>query len=417
MGRRVVVTGMGVVSPVGIGKEEFWKSLTEGKSGIGKMTKIDASGLEVKIAAEIKDFDPEKYGIPKKLSNDVDSFTLYALVAAREALKEAGITEQNGKMDDYGIIIGTGVGGMETLEKQEKKIHEKGPRLVSAKTIPRLMPNAAAGQISIFNQFCGPSYIVSSACASGAHAIADAYKLIMDGDANVVLTGGTEAPITMVGIASFEHMGALTKSWNDEPERASRPFDAKRDGFVIGEGAGMLVIEEIEHAKRRNARIYAEVAGYGMTSDAYHITAPDGSGEGAYRAMKKALEKAGIPKEDVDYINAHGTSTQYNDRVETIAIKRLYEGDKEKIPPISSTKSMTGHMIGAAGGIEGIVSILTIERGIIPPTINYENPDPECDLDYVPNKALVKKVNVVMSNSLGFGGHNCALVFKRYEKD
>jgi beta-ketoacyl-acyl-carrier-protein synthase II len=417
MERRVVVTGIGVVSPIGIGKEEFWNSLVEGKSGIGLITRFDASNYKSKIAGEIKNFEPIHYLKPKEIRK-TDLFSQYAIAATKEAVKDANLedvlTREEGKYK-RGINIATGVGGLKKIEDQKKILLEKGPDKVSPYTIPALMGNAATGIISIEYKLCGPQGCDVLACASSAKAIINSYRAILLCDAELMITGGSEASITSLGVSAFAQMNALSTR-NNEPEKASRPFDKNRDGFVISEGSAILVLESLEHATERNANIYAEIIGYGLTGDGHQMTAPDPSGKGAYMAMKMALEKAELSTEQVDYINAHGTSTQLNDKIETLAIKELFKEYAKKIP-ISSTKSMTGHLLGAAGGIEAIVCIMTINRGIIPPTINLESPDPECDLDYVPKTARKKEVNVAMSNSFGFGGHNCVLEFKRYQKE
>ncbi len=410
--RRVVVTGLGAITPVGTGVQKFWENLIAGVSGIDIIKRFDPieAGLTVHIAAEVKDFEPERY-FDKKEAQKVSDFIKFAVAASEEAIKDSGLLES--KYDPYrvGVIIGTGIGGLRDIEEQQKVLMEKGPRRVSPFFIPYGISNMASGLVAIRFGFKGPNYCVVSACATGNHAIGDALRLIQKGDIDVAIAGGCESAITPLGIAGFAVMRALSTR-NHEPQKASRPFDKDRDGFVMGEGAGILVLEEYEHAKARGAKIYAELVGYGATDDAYHITAPCADGEGAYMCMKLALEDAGIRPEDVDYINAHGTSTPLNDKSETLAIKRLF-GEHAYRLKISSNKSMIGHLLGAAGAVEAVATVKTIETGIIPPTINLENPDPECDLDYVPNKAIESPVRYALSNSFGFGGTNACLVFKK----
>ncbi len=413
MKRRVVVTGMGVVSPVGVGTRLFWKSLTSGKSGIDTVTKFDTTDFPVKIGGEVKNFEKEAY-IDKKLLNRLDDFTIFALVAADEAIKDAGLEDGIENMDRFGAVIGSGVGGLKTLETQIARLISRGPRTVSPFFVPMHIADIAPGHVSIRWGLKGPNYSVVSACATASNAIGDAMRLIQHGDADVIISGGTEAPITSIAYAGFANMKALSRR-NDEPQKSSRPFDADRDGFVMGEGAGLIVLEEAEHAQSREAEIYGEAVGYGATADAYHITQPAPGGEGAIRAMKHAIADAGIEAKAVDYINAHGTSTQYNDKNETTAIRAVF-GDHADTLMVSSTKSMTGHLLGASGGIEAIACLQTIRTGTIPPTINYETPDPDCDLNYAPNKIVTKEVNVAMSNTFGFGGHNAVLILKRWEK-
>ena len=412
MKRRVVITGLGVVSPIGTGVEKFWSNLVAGVSGIDIIKRFDPVeiGLSVHIAGEVKDFEPEKY-FDKKDAQKVSDFIKFAVAAADEAIKDSGLLE--GKFDPYrvGVIIGTGIGGLRDIEEQQKVLMEKGPRRVSPFFIPYGISNMASGLVAIRFGFKGPNYCVVSACATGNHSIGDAMRLIQKGDIDVAIAGGCESAITPLGVASFASMKALSTR-NHEPQKASRPFDRDRDGFVMGEGAGILVLEEYEHAKARGAKIYAELVGYGATDDAYHITAPCADGEGAYMCMKLAIEDAGIRPEEVDYINAHGTSTPLNDKSETLAIKRLFGEHAYKLK-ISSNKSMIGHLLGAAGAVEAVATVKSIQTGIIPPTINLENPDPECDLDYVPNKAIEYTVNYALSNSFGFGGTNACLLFKR----
>ncbi|MDP6836381.1 MAG: beta-ketoacyl-ACP synthase II [Candidatus Marinimicrobia bacterium] len=413
MKRRVVVTGMGVVSPVGVGTRLFWKSLTSGKSGIDTVTKFDTTDFPVKIGGEVKNFEKEAY-IDKKLLNRLDDFTIFALVAADEAIKDAGLEDGIENMDRFGAVIGSGVGGLKTLETQIARLISRGPRTVSPFFVPMHIADIAPGHVSMRWGLKGPNYSVVSACATASNAIGDAMRLIQYGDADVIIAGGTEAPITSIAFAGFANMKALSRR-NDEPQKSSRPFDADRDGFVMGEGAGLIMLEEAEHAQSREAEIYGEAVGYGATADAYHITQPAPGGEGAIRAMKHAIADAGIEAKAVDYINAHGTSTQYNDKNETTAIRVVF-GDHADTLMVSSTKSMTGHLLGASGGIEAIACLQTIRTGTIPPTINYETPDPDCDLNYAPNKIVTKEVNVAMSNTFGFGGHNAVLILKRWEK-
>ncbi len=412
MKRRVVVTGIGVVSPVGTGVQKFWENLTKGVSGVDRIKSFDPDeyNLSVKIAAEVKDFNPEEF-MDKKDVKKSSRFIQFAIAAAKEALEDSGLLQS--KYDPYkvGVIIGTGIGGLKDIEDQTLILKEKGARRVSPFFIPYGISNMASGLIAIRWGFKGPNYSVVSACATGNHSIGDAFRLIQKGDIDIAIAGGTEAAITPLGVAGFAAMKALSTR-NDEPQKASRPFDRDRDGFVMGEGAGILILEEYERAKARGAKIYAELVGYGATDDAYHITSPHECGEGAYECMKLALEDAGIKPEEVDYINAHGTSTPLNDKTETLAIKQLF-GDHAYKLKISSNKSMIGHLLGAAAAVEAVATVKTIETGVIPPTINLENPDPECDLDYVPNKAVEHPVRVAMSNAFGFGGTNATLVFRK----
>ena len=411
MPRRVVVTGLGVVSPFGVGVRLFWESLLAGKSGISTVTKFDTSDHSVTIGGEVNHFTPEDY-LDKKELNRLDEFAIYAIVAADEALKDARLEEGIPNMDRFGVILGSGVGGLQTMENQNRRLINRGPRAISPFFIPMFIPDIAPGHISIRWGIKGPNYSVVSACASSTNAIGDAYRLIQHGDADVILTGGSEAAITPIAYAGFSNMKALSTQ-NENPEQASRPFDKERDGFVMGEGAGVLILEEADHAVARGATIYCEVVGYGATGDAHHITAPAPGGEGAVRAMRRAVEDGDLKIQDIDYINAHGTSTPFNDSNETIAIKEVFGDHTEKIN-ISSTKSMTGHLLGASGGIEAVVCTMSILKHKIPPTINYENPDPDCDLNYTPNNAVEKEVNVALSNTFGFGGHNAVLVVKRW---
>jgi 3-oxoacyl-[acyl-carrier-protein] synthase II len=409
-GHRVVVTGLGVISPVGNTLDEFWKSLCEGKSGVGRITLFDASGFSSQIGGEVKGFDPLTFISPKDVKR-MDRFTQFAVCAARIAVKDAGLDMSKEDPDRIGAIVGSGTGGLATIEEEHQVMLLKGPSRVSPFLIPMLIVNMAPAQIAITFGIKGPNSCAATACASGNHAIGDAYRIIQRGGADVMIAGGAEAAITPLGVAGFCAMRALSVR-NGEPERASRPFDKDRDGFVIGEGAGIAVLESIEHARERGARIYAEMAGYGMSCDANHMTAPCPDGRGAALCMKSALADAGINPGEIDYINAHGTSTELNDRVETLAVKDVFKDDAKGVC-ISSTKSMTGHLLGASGGIEFAICAKVLETGIIPPTINLETPDPECDLDYVPNTARKKTVKVAMSNAFGFGGHNAALVVKK----
>ncbi len=414
MKRRVVVTGLGAVTPIGTGVERFWRNLVKGITGIDRIKSFDPDefGLTVKIAGEVKDFDPLNF-MDKKDASRLSLFVQYSVGAAHEAIEDSGILESDFDPFKVGVIIGTGIGGLRDIEREHGVITSKGARRVSPFFIPYGISNMGAGYVAIKYGFKGPNYCVTSACATGNHSIGDAFRLIQNGDIDIAIAGGTEASITPLGVAGFAVMRALSTR-NDEPAKASRPFDRDRDGFVVGEGAGVIVLEEYERAKARGAKIYCELVGYGATDDAFHITAPHECGEGAYECMKIALEDAGIKPEEVDYINAHGTSTPLNDKVETMAIKQLF-GDHAYRLKISSNKSMIGHMLGAAGAVEAVATIKTIEEGIIPPTINLENPDPECDLDYVPNEAVREEVKVALSNSFGFGGTNASLVFKKID--
>lgn len=412
--RRVVVTGLGPVTSIGIGKEEYWDSLIEGRSGISHITNFDTEGYTTTIGSEVKNFDPEKY-IDKKEAKRMDRFAQFAIAGTQLALEDSGLDLDSIDKRRAGVILGSGVGGIETLEREHTKLMERGAKRVSPFFIPMMISNMGPGQITMYYGFKGPSFTITTACASGNHAIGESFRMIQRGDADIIVTGGSEAAVSPISVAGFCSMKALSKR-NDEPEKASRPFDKDRDGFVIGEGAGILILEELEHALNRNAHIYGEIIGYSATSDAYHVTAPDPEAEGATMAMRLAIEDGGIHYELVDYINAHGTSTYYNDKLETMAIKKAFKDHAYKLK-ISSTKSMTGHLLGAAGGIEAIATILTIERGVIPPTINLETPDPECDLDYTPNEACTMDVNYALSNSLGFGGHNGTILFKKYKAE
>ncbi len=410
MKKRVVITGLGVVSPVGSDVETFWKNITSGKSGIGRITKFDPTGFPVQIAGEVKNFNPLKY-FDKKEIRRLDPFIQFAVAAADQAVKQAGIDSDDIDKERVGVFIGSGIGGLNTTEEQHRILLEKGPRRVSPYCVPMEIINMASGMVSIRFGFKGPNISVVTACATGTHAIGEAYRAIQYGDADVVVAGGAESCITPLAVAGFAAARALSTR-NDEPEKASRPFEKNRDGFVMGEGAGIVVLEEYEHAKRREAQILAEVVGYGASGDAYHMTAPAPGGEGAARAIRSALKDAGISPEQIDYINAHGTSTKFNDLYETMAIKEVF-GDHAYKVKISSIKSMIGHLLGAAGGVEVVSSVLTLLTGVIPPTINYEEPDPECDLDYTPNQAVEKEVKYVLKNSFGFGGTNACLVLKK----
>lgn len=412
MRRRVVVTGMGLVIPTGIGVETAWKNVCEGKSGIGPLTRFDTNGFDTKIAGEVKSFNPELY-IDKKEIKKMDLFIHFAIAAAKEALEDAQLAITPENSEQIGVIVGTGLGGLPSLERYHKILLEKGPGRISPFFIPMLIANLASGQIAIQFGPKGPNTCVVTACATGAHCIGDAFRVIVYGDAEAMIAGGTEANITPLTIGGFNSMKALSTR-NDEPEKASRPFEKNRDGFVVAEGAGIIILEELQFALKRKAKIYGELVGYGYTGDAYHITAPSPDGDGAVRCMRMAIKDAGLKPEDVDYINAHGTSTPLNDLTETIAIKTVF-GDRAKKVPVSATKSMTGHLLGAAGSTEAIFTVLAIRDGIMPPTINYEEADPQCDLDYVPNVARRKPVKIAMSNAFGFGGTNATLVFKKFE--
>jgi len=412
--RRVVITGLGAVTPLGENVKEYWEGLINGKSGIDIIKRFDpvAYNLPVLIAGEVKNIDYSKYLDSKELKRMSD-FVKFAVIAAKEAILDSGLDLEKIDKEKAGVIVGTGIGGLRDIEEQQMVLMEKGARRVSPFFIPSGISNMASGYISIEFGFKGPNSCVVTACATGTHSIGDAFKIIQRGDADIMIAGGTESAITPLGIAGFANMKALSTR-NEEPTKASRPFDAERDGFIMGEGAGIVVLEELEHAIKRGAKIYAEVVGYGMTGDAYHITAPCADADGAIRVMKMALNDARINPEEVDYINAHGTSTPLNDRVETLAIKEVFKEHAYKLK-ISSVKSMIGHLLGAAGAVEAVATALTIKHGIIPPTINYEHPDPYCDLDYVPNKAIEYPVKVAISNSFGFGGTNACLVFKAFE--
>lgn len=411
--RRVVITGMGVLTPIGLSKTEFWNSLVKGRNGISQISRFDTNGFPVSTAGELKDFDPAKYIDPRDLRK-MDRFVQYGWTATQEALADAGI--DLGKMDlsRMGVIIGSGIGGVETWEVQHRRLINGGPNRVSPFFVPMMISDMASGHISIKLGAKGTNYCTVSACASGAHAIGESFRNIQYGSNDVIVAGGTEAPITPLALAGFSAMKALSTR-NDQPEKASRPFDKERDGFIMAEGAGVCVLEELNHAIERGTEIYAELVGYGSSADAYHITAPAPEGEGAARAMSLCLQDAGLRPREIDYINAHGTSTPLNDKFETQAIKRVF-GDYAYEIPISSTKSMIGHLLGAGGGVEFIATVLSLSHSTIPPTINYEHPDPECDLDYVPNVSRKKPIQAAMTNSFGFGGHNAVLAVRKWEK-
>lgn len=412
MKKRVVITGLGCVTPVGTGKDDFWVNIKSGVSGIDKITRFDYTNYQTQIAGEVKDFTPEDY-ISKKELKKMDRFTQFAMVASKLAVADSELDLNNIDGNRMGTVIGTGIGGVETIEAQHKNLLEKGNRRVSPFFIPMMIGNMAAGQVAIEFGAKGPSTNICTACASGTNSVGDAFKIIQRGDADIMIAGGTEAAVAEFAVAGFCNMKAMSTN-NDNPQKASRPFDKDRDGFVMGEGCGILILEELESAIKRNAKIYAEIVGYGMTSDAYHITTPAENGEGAARAMQMAINDAGIEPEKIDYINAHGTSTYYNDLYETMAIKSVF-GENAKNISISSTKSMTGHLLGASGAIEAIVCALAIKNNFVPPTINLENPGEGMDLDYTPNKGKERTINYALSNSLGFGGHNATIVLKKYE--
>ncbi|HEV2056005.1 MAG TPA: beta-ketoacyl-ACP synthase II [Methylomirabilota bacterium] len=409
--RRVVITGVGAVTPVGNTADEFWAALLEGRSGIGPITRFDTTGYATRIAGEVKGFDPLKY-IDKKDDRKFDLFLKYAVACAVMAVEDAGLKTDRVDATRFGVLVGSGIGGLETLLDNYETLRTKGPDRVSPFFIPMIIINMASGVISMRFGAKGPNSSVVTACATGNHAIGEAMRIIERGDADVMIAGGSEAIIIPLTIAGFCQMKAMSTR-NDDPTRASRPFDAERDGFVCGEGGGLVVLESLEHARKRDARIYAEVVGYGMTGDAHHMTAPDPEGDGAARAMAAALRDASLEPSAVGYINAHGTSTPYNDKFETIAIKRVF-GDHAKKLAVSSTKSMTGHLLGAAGGIEAIATAFALHHGVLPPTMNYEKPDPDCDLDYIPNQARKQDVEVALSNAFGFGGTNATLALRKY---
>jgi len=411
MTKRIVITGMGVVSPLGIGLEKNWEAVCQGKSGIGPLTRFDASEFTAQIAGEVKGFNPEDF-IDKKEVKKMDVFIQYALAAGTQAIQDAQLKIDESNADRVGVLVGAGIGGLSTIEKYHSILLEKGPKKISPFFIPMLIVNLAPGQISIYFGARGPNSSVVTACATGNHSIGEAFKTIQRGAADAMIAGGAESVITPLAVGGFASMKALSTR-NHEPEKASRPFEKDRDGFVMAEGAGILILESLEFALERGARIYAEIVGFGCNADAYHISAPSPNGVGAAKCMEIAMKDAGINYDEVDYVNAHGTSTPLNDMSETMAMKKVFKDHAKKVA-VSSTKSMTGHLLGAAGGVEAAFSALTIKNGVIPPTINYDTPDPECDLDYVPNTARDAKVRVAMSNSFGFGGTNATLIFKEF---
>lgn len=410
--RRVVITGLGALTAIGNNVKEYWDGLVEGKNGVGPITLFDASAHTTKFAAEVKNLEGNDV-VDAREARRMDRYTLMAMVAADEAIRDAGIDESNADFNRTGVLVGSGIGGIRSFEIEHEKYVKAGPRRVSPFFVPLMIGDIAAGQISIKYGYKGPNYGIVSACATGSHAIGDAMRLIVYGDADIMITGGSEAAVTPMGVAGFNSLKALSTR-NDDPLKASRPFDNERDGFVIGEGAGIVVLEELEHAKKRGATIYGEVAGLGYTGDAHHITAPAPGGEGAVRAMKRCMEDGGVNPEEVGYINAHGTSTPFNDKNETAAIRTTFGAHAEKLN-VSSTKSMIGHLLGAAGAVEMIAAVKAVKHGIIPPTINYEVPDPECDLNYTPNTSQERKINHAISNTFGFGGHNACLLVSKYE--
>ncbi|MBV9327556.1 MAG: beta-ketoacyl-ACP synthase II [Chloroflexi bacterium] len=407
---RVVVTGMGALTPVGLDVPTTWDNIIHGRSGIGRVEGFEIDDLDVRIAGQVKGFDPTLF-LDKKEARRMDRFLQLGLVAAQEALRDAELEIGPDNAERTAVLVGSGIGGIGTIVDAAITLHTRGPDRVGPFVVPMMLPDMLAGMIAIQTGAKGANFAVASACATAGHAIGEGAELIKRGEADVVVVGAAEAPVTRIGLAAFDSMRALSRR-NDEPQRASRPFDAERDGFVLAEAAGMLVLEQLEHAVSRDAHIYAEITGYAATADAYHITAPSEGGEGAARAMRRAIDRAGLKPADVGYINAHGTSTPHNDRTETQAIRSVFG---EHVPPVSSTKSMTGHLIGASGAVEAIICIKTILEGCLPPTINYESPDPDCDLDYVPNVARASRIDAALSNSLGFGGHNTALVVSRFE--
>ena len=413
MKRRVVVTGVGLVTPCGIGIDNVWNNILNGQSGIGPITRFDITQFDTKFAGEIKEFTPEDYIQPKEVKK-MDLFIQYAIAAAQIAVNDAGLDMSREDSERVGVVVGTGLGGLPTIEKYHSVLLERGPGRITPFFIPMLIANEAPGHIAIQHGFKGPNLCIVTACATGAHSIGEACRIIQYGDADVMAAGGSEANLTPLTVGGFNAMKALSTR-NDDPLKASRPFERDRDGFVVAEGSGIVILEELEHATKRGAKIYAEMAGYGYNGDAYHITAPCPDGDGFIRCIRMALKDALLSPDDVDYINAHGTSTKLNDYVETLSIKEVFK-EKAYKTPVSSTKSMTGHLLGAAGAIEAIFSVLSIRDQVCPPTINYENPDPECDLDYVPNTARNHAINVVVSNAFGFGGTNSALVFRRFKE-
>ena len=413
MTRRVVVTGVGLLTPLGNGTESSWEALRAGRSGIGPITRFDATGFSCRIAGEVKDFDPARY-IEKKEIKKMGRFIQFAIAAAECALSSSGLKVTPDNAEQVGVYIGSGIGGFEVIEREHQTLLEHGPRRISPFFIPATIVNLASGQVSIRSGAKGPNSATATACTTSAHSIGDSFRIIQRGEADAMICGGTEACITPMGIGGFAAMRALSTR-NEEPERASRPWDRDRDGFVVGEGAGIVILEELESARKRNARILAEMVGYGMSADAFHVTAPPDDGDGAYRVMRNALRDAGLTPDQVQYVNAHGTSTEVGDRIETEALKRAFGSHASKLA-VSSTKSMTGHLLGGAGGLEAGITVLAIRDQIAPPTINLENPDAGCDLDYVPNHARAIKIDYALSNSFGFGGTNGCLIFKRYQE-
>jgi 3-oxoacyl-[acyl-carrier-protein] synthase II len=411
LSKRVVISGVGAIAPNGLGKEALWDALISGKSGIGKITAFNADVFPTRIAGEVSDFDPADYLDHKEIRR-LDRFCHFAVATSGMAMDDAGLAEGTFVPERAGVLVSSGIGGIITMEKQHVILREEGPRRLSPFVVPMMIVNMASGHVSIRYGLKGPNMCIVTACATGTNSIGEAYRMVKHGNADIMLAGGAEAAISGLGMGGFCAARTLSTR-NDEPERASRPFDKDRDGFVMGEGCGVVVLEELGHAQNRGARIIAEVAGYGATADAYHMTTPDLDGDGAMRAMMLAVEESGLQPTDVDYINAHGTSTDYNDKIETLAIKRVF-GDHAYKMALSSTKSMTGHLLGAAGGVEAVITALTIQNGVIPPTINYDTPDPECDLDYTPNKAVKREVKVALSNSFGFGGQNAVLLLKAF---
>jgi len=412
MKKRVVITGLGVISPVGNDSSSFWQSLKDGKSGVGPTTSFDATGFDSRISAEVKNFDPTRYGISLKDIKRTAKFVQFAIAAAKEAMESSGLDSKKQDGTRMGVIIGSGIGSLHTIEEEHKILLSKGPSRLSPFLIPMLIVNEASGMVAIIHGLKGPNSCVATACASGSHAIGEAYRTILYGDADAILTGGTESCIVPTAVGGFCALRALSTR-NNDPQKASRPFDRDRDGFVMAEGCGLVVLETLEHAQKRNANIIAEIVGFGMSCDAYHITAPDPDGAGAAQAMTMALKDAQMNPTEITYINAHGTSTKLNDKIETLSMKKAF-GEYSKKVMVSSTKSVTGHLLGAAGGVEFVACCLAIRDGVVPPTINYEHPDPECDLDYVPNIARKTNVTACMSNSLGFGGHNASLIIKKF---
>jgi len=408
--KRVVVTGLGVITPVGNDVSAMWDSLIHGTSGITRITAFDAAPFESQLAGDVKGFDPAQYLAAKEIKR-TERFVQFAVAASKQAVADSGLDASSINPFRAGVLIGSGMGSLSLIEEQERTLQAKGPSKLSPFMIPMMIANMAPGQVAISLGFKGPNSCTATACASGAHGVGEAFRIVQYGDADIMLAGGTESCVTPLAIGGFCALKALSRR-NGEPTKASRPFDKLRDGFVLAEGAGIMMLEELEHAKKRGAKIYAEMVGYGRTADAFHMTAPDPEGAGAAEAMGAALRDAKLNPEQVSYINAHGTSTELNDKVETLAIKRTFKDHAKKVP-VSSTKSMTGHMIGAAGGVEAVISCLTIQHGVLPPTINYETPDPECDLDYVPNQARKVQVEAALSNSLGFGGHNATVLFRK----